>query len=63
MTINRRQFLKNTAGLGLAGLGSSVLSFGQPAFAADTSDYKALVCVFLFGGMDSHDVILPDGKL
>lgn len=27
--------------------------------AADTSDYRALVCVFLFGGMDSHDVVLP----
>lgn len=27
--------------------------------AADTSDYRALVCVFLFGGLDSHDVIIP----
>lgn len=27
--------------------------------AADTSDYRALVCVFLFGGMDSHDVVIP----
>ncbi|MEL6487926.1 MAG: DUF1501 domain-containing protein, partial [Pseudomonadota bacterium] len=27
--------------------------------AADTSDYRALVCVFLFGGLDSHDVVIP----
>ncbi|MEO0643536.1 MAG: hypothetical protein AAFY47_09010, partial [Pseudomonadota bacterium] len=27
--------------------------------AADKSDYRALVCVFLFGGLDSHDVVIP----
>ena len=29
------------------------------AFAADTGGYRALVCVFLFGGMDCHDTVLP----
>lgn len=29
------------------------------AFAADVSGYKALVCVFLFGGMDGHDTVIP----
>ena len=56
---NRRKFLKNSvAGLGVAsGLASNFASFN--AFAADTSDYKALVCVFLTGGVDGHDILIP----
>lgn len=42
------------AGSGLLGtLGNSL------AHAADTSGYKALVCVFLKGGIDQSDLILP----
>jgi len=57
--INRRKFLKNSfAGLGVAsGFATNIASFN--AFAADTSDYKALVCVFLAGGMDGHDTLIP----
>ena len=29
------------------------------ALAMDSSGYRALVCIFLFGGMDCHDTILP----
>ncbi len=29
------------------------------AYAADMSGYKALVCVFFFGGQDAHDTVLP----
>ncbi|PQA87213.1 hypothetical protein CW354_13275 [Marinicaulis flavus] len=29
------------------------------AFAAQTGGYRALVCVFLFGGMDCHDTVIP----
>ena len=57
--MNRRKFLKSS-GLGLgvaAGFASNLASFN--AYAANTSDYKALVCVFLKGGMDSHDMIIP----
>ena len=55
--MNRRKFLKTT-GLGVAaGFASNLASFN--AYAANTSDYKALVCVFLKGGMDSHDMIIP----
>ncbi len=54
--LTRRSFLKLGAGgammLGLGRLGSS------PALAA-TSDYKALVCVFLFGGNDGHNLVVP----
>jgi len=57
--MNRRNFLQNAcAGLGVAsGLATNLASFN--AFAADVDDYKALVCVFLFGGMDGHDTIIP----
>jgi uncharacterized protein (DUF1501 family) len=30
------------------------------AFAAPASDYRALVCIFLFGGNDSNNMIVPD---
>jgi uncharacterized protein (DUF1501 family) len=45
----------------LALAGGSVLGGipGYHALAADTSGYRALVCVFLFGGMDCHDTVLP----
>lgn len=54
MHLNRRNFLKHT---GAAGLGLSL----TPSLlrAAQSSDYKALVCVFLYGGMDNHDTVLP----
>ncbi len=63
---NRRQFL---AGLGagcaamtqVSALSTLVnLSLTKSAAAAiDVTGYKALVCVFLFGGIDSHNVLLP----
>src|SRR4029077_8545390 len=53
--ITRRQLLN---GLG----GTALLSFlGKAnAFAQNTPpDYKALVCVFLSGGNDSHNMVVP----
>ena len=57
--MNRRNFLLQCgAGLGAAsGFVTNLASFN--AFAADVSDYKALVCVFLGGAMDSHDTVIP----
>ena len=57
--INRRKFLKmGGAGLGVAtGFASNLASFN--AYGADTTGYKALVCVFLRGGQDGHDVVIP----
>lgn len=65
MTISktsRRLFLKQAAALG--GLGAAapfalnLASFG-PAAAAGATDYKALVCVFLTGGNDQFNTVLP----
>ena len=58
--MNRRHFLQ--AGVATSFLGGtgvlSTLTSGK-AFAADTSGYKALVCIFLKGGMDHADTVLP----
>lgn len=57
--IDRRSFLKSSlAGLGVgAGFAANLASFN--AFAQDAEDYRALVCVFLRGGMDNFDTLLP----
>jgi uncharacterized protein (DUF1501 family) len=58
---SRRNFLKSSIALPMMMSGGTMLGSlaGFSAQAADTSGYKALVCVFLFGGMDCHDTILP----
>lgn len=60
MTPTRRSFLTGASALSaatLAGLGSSLSAF--QASAAETTGYKAMVCLFLLGGMDGHDTVLP----
>lgn len=64
MAQNRRQFLVHT---GCGALSAAALLSGLGRFAlvdalaqsgpADT--YKALVCVFLFGGSDANNVVIP----
>ncbi len=54
-TFSRRNFLQLSASFGmLAGLGS--FKFAQ---AAPVQDYKALVCLFMFGGNDGHNTVVP----
>jgi uncharacterized protein (DUF1501 family) len=47
--------------LGTASVGTLALrQFGlMPALAQSVTDYRALVCVFLFGGNDSNNTIVP----
>ena len=56
--MDRRAFLSRTAALSSAGLASALDLFPLSAQAA-TTDYKALVCVFLFGGVDGNNVVVP----
>lgn len=56
--MDRRAFLSRTAALSTAGLAGALDLFPLTAQAA-TSDYKALVCIFLFGGVDGNNVIVP----
>ena len=57
--MNRRGFLKRSAALGAAGLAGNLDLLSLAAQAQALSDYKALVCVFLFGGVDGNNVIVP----
>ena len=61
MRRNRRTFLKTCCSLGAAGMATQLGRLGvlsaytqQPA-----ADYKALVCIFMFGGNDSNNMIIP----
>ena len=63
MITSRRNLLRfaGASSLSLAtstGLTTALSAF-QRAEAADVTGYKALVCVFLYGGMDCHDTVLP----
>lgn len=56
----RREILKR--GSILAASGASPFAFNLLPFnalAASTTGYRAMVCVFLFGGMDCHDTVIP----
>jgi uncharacterized protein (DUF1501 family) len=53
---NRRTFLK-VAGLAPLARFSAMNAFASPAPVS--SNYKALVCIFLFGGNDGNNMIVP----
>src|SRR5205823_8581841 len=51
--VSRRKFLQLSAALGmLAGL-------GRMEIAHAANDYKALVCIFMLGGNDGHNTVVP----
>lgn len=68
MSLSRRHFLRSALAssaspalrhplaLSLAGIGALA---AEQARAADTSGYKALVCLFMAGGNDSHNWVVP----
>ncbi len=62
--MNRRDFLRSSSALGIAGsgvFGAMHRSAHAASFAA--TDYKALVCIFLYGGNDGNNLIVPiDGR-
>jgi len=62
---NRRQFLRqlSAAGFGIAGLGAlddlrRIAAAATPAAKAG-ADYKALVCIFMYGGNDANNMVIP----
>jgi len=62
----RREWLKRSALLALTGAGATAtqgkLGLINSALAASSSvadDYRALVCVFLYGGSDSFNMFVP----
>src|ERR1041385_7702318 len=63
-SLSRRQFLRQAAcaAVGTAAMTSAIrdLRFMNAAMAqSNITDYKALVCIFLAGGNDSNNMIMP----
>lgn len=65
MNNSRRHFLRNTGcGLSAAALVSSFAKLEQLGVASaaaqqKAADYKALVCIFLYGGNDANNMVIP----
>jgi len=66
--LNRRAFLKRSGKVTAAASATSVVASVTSVAAALTSfdlmaagadDYKAIVCVYLLGGLDNYDTVLP----
>ncbi len=59
---SRREFLKRSSALALAGSAApwalNLAAWGEAA-AQTATDYKALVCVFLYGGNDYANTLIP----
>src|ERR1700736_113811 len=65
---NRRQFLRQCAcaALGTTSIASTIWNLravraatANSMSAATANDFKALVCLFLYGGNDANNVIIP----
>ncbi|MEM7246581.1 MAG: DUF1501 domain-containing protein [Acidobacteriota bacterium] len=66
-SFSRRQFLgqASCAAIGDTALANSVLNLemlGGVASAGSASDYKGLICLFLSGGNDSFNMLVPRGS-
>ena len=57
MPITRREFLRQSGGA--TGAALALQRFGLINALAQSGGYQALVCIFLFGGNDSNNVIVP----
>jgi len=60
--VSRRLFLRQAGALSAAGAAAAPLALNMAAIgsaaAQSAADYKALVCIFLFGGNDSLNMVL-----
>jgi uncharacterized protein (DUF1501 family) len=60
--MSRRDFVKKSCCSAAAGMAAA--SFGRlglmNAMAQTSTDYKALVCIFMFGGNDANNLIVPN---
>lgn len=60
--VSRRDFLRRTGHVALAGaalpMGLNLAALGEAAALTDPGDYKALVCVFLYGANDYANTVV-----
>ena len=65
MTIqaSRREFLRTASRLSVAGVATpwavNLAAIGAAAAQTAPTDYKALVCVFMYGGNDHSNTVVP----
>lgn len=59
LLLNRRRWLRLAGGTLAGALGAGALSALAPRAASAQESYKALVCVFLFGGNDGLNMVVP----
>lgn len=61
--LSRRAFLRRSKQLAVAGTASSfavgLAGIGEAAAFSAGNDYKALVCIFLYGGNDHNSTLMP----
>src|SRR5271170_5785805 len=58
MRVNRRSFIRY-ASLAAAGNAAGLYPFGALNGFASGTGYKALVCIFMYGGNDSNNTLIP----
>ena len=56
---SRRKFLQQTGALSALSLAGSLDMMGLSSASAQAGSYKALVCLFMFGGNDSNSLLIP----
>src|SRR5579875_753948 len=60
MAVSRREFLKRTGyALGATALVSQFGLLSALAQSSSGSDYRALVCIFMSGGNDAFNMLVP----
>lgn len=62
MKNSRRSFLKTMGAVGLTTatpFAANLATLGSAAAQSSSGDYKALVCIFLFGGNDHNNTLVP----
>ena len=59
MIFSRRRFLQQTGAFSALSLAGSLDMLGLAGAVAQTPSYRALVCLFMFGGNDGNSMVIP----
>ncbi len=61
--LSRREFLRRAGALGIAGVAAplalNLSILGEAVAATAPTDYKAIVCLYMAGGNDCHNLLIP----
>ena len=64
LNASKREFLKRAGAIAATGVSTPFAMnlaalAASSAYASDASGYKALVCIFMYGGNDNHNTVVP----